>query len=399
MNRLKLLPLLWSIVASCQPALAFNPLGTYLKYQMFFPQEIAAASLPIPVPMCQIPCPTALPTPLAPTPKPTILPSPSGSPTPSPSTQTSINIPASGNLLSILNASKPNTTYILASKASYVVNGEIDIKSAHVSVNLNGSSLSLTPGTGGSTDIKALAPYFEIYNGSVVSAVGFVRSLADHTSVHDIVSPNLISQFFFGDAGSTNATLNNVTVSQTKTVSVYFTQDNFTISNSKLGTSAINCSQGEYCVREEIIALPALPKNALISNVEVHLHSAIGKQAIGIRMGSASVIDSLVDGNIRIGQAGASKVGSNNPFVLIKNTQFVSLKDNPSLAIIQGSNVSVIGSTFLEDPSLRAITIDKLSSVVLQDNILKKTSPTVPDKTLWATQPNALVAETGTIVR
>ena len=110
--------------------------------------------------------------------------------------------------------------------------------------------------------------------------------------------------------------------------------------------------------------------------------------------------NSIIYDYIRLGQSGASAVGSNNPSVVIKNTQFVGIKAGlPQLMVIQGSNVQVSNCSFVNDNSIRSITIDKLSKVVLTNNIIKWSgAPGVPVKALYAPQPNPLVTETGTTI-
>lgn len=307
--------------------------------------------------------------------------SPSASPKPTPTPIPVIPVSASANLITVLQGAKPGSHFQLAPKATYHVGGTMVITAANLSVDLNGSTLNLTPSPGASSDIVVRGAHFELFNGTIAKGNVFVRSYADSTFLHDLVSSDGLGQFFLGDVGSTHATIHHATIGKTNSVSVYWVQDNFTISNSSLAGS-----YGEYVLREEVpsIANPPLPKNALISNVQAHNHNPYGKQAIGIRMGSATIENSTIDGNIRIGQAGATSIGQNNPSFVIRNTQFTSL-DSPQLSLMQGVSATVDGCTFLSDGITRNIAIDGVTQATLTNNVQKLSGPGVVAKALWAT--------------
>lgn len=319
-------------------------------------------------------------------------------PTPMPTARTMIQVPLNADLSVVLNAAKPNTLYQLAPKASYTAKTQVTIQAANVSVDLNGSAVTLNPAVGGSTSVKIMASHFEIYNGVILKAMTAFRSYSDHTSIHDImVHDSAVNQFYLGDIGSVNATLQNVTVGTTNTVSVYWMSNNMSIIDSTFKGSI-----GEDTIRQDVSGpnVP-VPMGAVLTNVTVSNDvNQFNKESIAFRMGSGVVQNSTIHGYLRAGQNGAKGVGANVPSLIVKNTKF-TLLHSPQIGIYQGVIASIQNCTFTTDAVESSVAIDGNSTVVLSNNIRALTSPTVVPKPKFysvTTTPNLKVTETGTII-
>lgn len=386
------------------------------------------------------PAPTSSASPV-PSPRPTPLPSPTPAPlsqsTPSPSTKPTIapsatpvpagkvvvNIPATANLVTVLNASKPNTLYVLA-KANYLVNGSIVLSAANVSINLNGSALSMTPSAGSSTQFGIRAANIEIYNGRITKAFTFARSYADHFYLHDVVFDNIvytsgqqsggINQIYLSDnAMAKNNTLDHLTVGYTGTVSIYNSADNFTLKNSSLAGS-----YGEYCFRSEVTSVVAggppttRPNNTLLDNVKCdNTINAYGKSCIGIRMGgtglviqNSSINGSATSGYVNLGQGKSGTCTTPGCFVggiTLRNNQFLGHRV-PQLAIDSGVIAVVENNTFTTWVDMVNVAMASYTSTTLKNNIRLMTPVGAKPLKPFAgsnTNPKGVWTEAGTIVK
>lgn len=367
----------------------------------------------------------------SPIPKPTLLPSPAGSPSPVPSPQiiparVVVNVPLTANLVTTLNAAKANTLYLLTAKAIYMVSGSITLSAANVGINLNGSSLSMTPTVGAASQFAVKAANVEIYNGHILKASTFVHSYATNFSMHDLVFDNItyavpvgsptgtkavqnngVNQVYVSDNNmATFNTLSNLTVGFTGTVSIYNTADNFTLKNSTLAGS-----YGEYCYRSEVTStLPqTLPNNTLIDTVTCNNSiNTVGKSCIGIRKGgiglviqNSSVTGSATTGYMNIGEANGVNV-LNVGQITLRNNQFLGTRmpqleiDNGAVNVIVDSNLF---STWANSPN---VAMASFSNVTLLNNTRQMIpTGTKPAKAFASSSanPKAVWTESGTIVK
>lgn len=375
-----------ALVASCAPQISW-----------------AQTASPAPA-SCPCPSPTAHPA--TPTPEPTVkpLPSPTSSPAPSsqPTTQqTLVKVPAGANLVSLLTSAKANTKYQLALKSSYVVNGSIVITQANVTLDLNGSDLSLIPSMGATSNIKVSAAHFEIGNGMISKALVFIRTYGDATYVHDLVIPDGAAyQFLITQIGGTNAKVENCKVGVTQTVSLYTMASGTQILNSSFSGSV-----GEDSIRQDNDVNGHIPNPGMTLNgVTVsNTVNAFDKEAVSFRMGSGAVLNSIIHGYIRAGQATASSLGSNSVGMITFQNNSFALLHSPQLAIKNGVIANVVSNTFLTDAAVSSIAIGGNSKVTMTNNLRKLTAVGVkPKPAFWSdnfASPTPIISESGTTIK
>lgn len=328
---------------------------------------------------------TAAPAP-KPSPSPSVVPRPSSSPTQY----------LGADILPVLNGAKPGQTIQLAKNGSYISSGMITVTASNVTVDLNGSTLALT--SPNSSDILVKAPGFTIGNGHVTKALGvFVRSFADGTKLHDLVTDTItattgVNQVFFGDVGSSNAQITNVVSGIGQTVGYYWTWDNAHFTN-------VTCkgSTKEYCFRQEVPSTGRLPAMSTLTGIDCMQLGT--KDCIGIRMGSSTITNSVIHGDIRAGQNAATAPGSNVPSLVITNTVFDRASQTPQIAIDRGDIATVSNCTFYRADTHNAIAIDGQTTATLTNNVLHATVPGLTGMRLWSTiaSPPPTVKETGTM--
>lgn len=317
-----------------------------------------------------------------------------------------IIIPLGTDLAAYLAAAKPNMAYQLA-KGTWVSTG-IVIKAAGLSLDLNGSQISLNPVVGGTTGVAIYAPHVTIFNGTIVKAFVAFRSFGDSTYLHDLVSNDAndaantgVHQFLLGDVGSTNAHINNCKVGLTDTVSVYWMADNMLIENSTFAGS-----YGEYDLRQDVQPNGIIAKgavlNALVSDNHINKYN---KSDVGFRMGGGTVENSTVKFYMRVGQvppAGTKVVpGQFIPNMVVKNVIFSDADHSPQLSIDQGVAITVENCTFYTNASTYSMSIDKYSSVSLINNIRKIMVPGITPHKFYGIVDATLskVTEIGTVIK
>lgn len=310
-------------------------------------------------------------------------------------------MPASSNLVTVLNATVTGNIYVLAPKAKYTVTGTIFLKQPNIKINLNGASLALTASAGACTNIALQAASIEIFGGTITRADCGFHSWAANSSIHDI-SFSGMRQFFFGDAGSVNAKLTRIKqLGPTSTVGVYFTADNMEIADSDFSLGSL----GENTIREEIAsATSPLPKNAYIKNTIIkNPQNTFDKQALAIRMGSATIQGGQIS-NMRAGQAPTTpiKVGQTVPIIVIENVSFgsdsIGIQPIDIKQGVLGDIKNCVFATTLASPP--PISIDVNSKMNLVGNIRQMTVAGQPTRPLWSSvyNPPPVVSETGTVI-
>lgn len=354
------------------------------------------------VPGCVTPTPTPTPTNTpTPSPIPTSTPTPTSTPLP---TRPFVSIPAGGDVVSILNAAKAGTLYQLAANAFYSLASSISISASHVTLDLNGATLSFNTPPGVEVNISIHASFFELMNGKIVKANRLLEGNADHLYIHNLVVSGAAQLYIDQHASAPFTKLDQITFAQGNYVIVYYTSDNVKISNSKFGSPMLPCSTGEYCIRSEI-ANGHIPSTATIQNVTAYNGNTFHKDVIGIRMGSATIDNCLLSNTtgsgIRIGQIDTPNValGGNNPLVTVSNTQFLT-PSSPQLSVDQGAIVVATGNTFVtSNGDMRSVSVSVHSKVTLTNNIQKLTASGFVPKSLWnpaLTPASSTVVETGT---
>jgi hypothetical protein len=320
-------------------------------------------------------------------------PAPKPSPSPSPTSTQYLG----ADIYSVLTHAVAGQTIQLAHNGNYIASAEIFITVPNITLDLNGSNLALT--SAGDSAIAVKAPNFTIGNGHITKALGtFVRTYSPGTVIHDIVSDTLtatagVNQFLLADVGSLGTTITNVTTGVGQTVSFYFTT-----SNTHFKNVTCNGSKAEYCFRSEP------PAQTLVSPMGTVMDGITctqlwTKDCIGIRMGSATIMNSLIHGDIRAGQDAATGPGSNVPYLLITNTVFDRASQTPQIAIDRGDIATVSNCTFYRQDNHNAVAVDGQTTATLTNNTLHATVPGLTGMRLWSTiaSPPPTVKETGTV--
>lgn len=343
---------------------------------------------------------------------------------PTPPPVSVINIPANADLAPIFSALKANTTYILAPKAYYKVTGTFVVTAANVSINLNGSSLEMSPAPKSSSSFAVRAANLEIFNGHITKAFGFIHSWAPGFHLHDMKFDNIqyavppgspvgtkatwskgVNQVYTSDNNlAVHNTLENLDVGYTGTVSIYNTADDFTLKNSTL-----RGSYGEYCFRSEITSDAAMhhPNNTLLDHITCDNHiNGYGKSCIGIRMGGTGLViqNSSIDGTDKTGYINIAQANGINVVnvgsITLRNNKFLAPRV-PQLEIDNGAaSVIVDGNTFNTWANTPNVAIASYSNAVFTNNIrLMIPTGTVPLKAFVSsnTIPKGIFVESGTI--
>lgn len=308
-----------------------------------------------------------------------------------------VPVPLTANLLNVFSAAKANTTYQLAKNGKYTLNGSATISQPNVTIDLNGSSLTMIPSPGASSDLIIKGAHFTFGNGSIVKANLAIRSYAPFAYIHQINFSN-IQQIFIGDVGSNNNTLNHIVGGQTGTVSVYWTENNMTIENSSFVGSV-----GEATLRQENpTGSVAGPTGAMIVNdVLSNSVNVYGKPTIADRMGSMTVKNCTIDGYLDSGETiGPAGPGGYVPLITIQNTKFDIAKNGKISGgfIAGGVNAIFNACTFATTLTMPNISVQSNSKVTLTNNIRKMVVKGQPARPLAVAQVGGQIIEVGTKV-
>lgn len=179
---------------------------------------------------------------------------------------------------------------------------------------------------------------------------------------------NGILQAFRTAPGAKTPTLNSCVVGLTRTVSVYVDEDGCSLQNI---TCAGVVAGAEYAVRLDVNAAGIAPAGFVLAGS--HLTGQPFKDTIGIRAGSAEIDDTVIVGNIRIGQVpsqlpGLKPTPGQWAMATIRNVAF-TYNNSPRAAITvdQGAKVIASDCRFSGFP-LAPITVDA-NSLLTTDHL------------------------------